>query len=136
MGQLAGIRFELGTRGRVETEAKDKARQRGVASPDRAEALMLAIGKPVYVWQPPLWMQQDTAARRFLEGRKLEQIADDLEATIRGGARLVARRRSAADLSEIGLDALLQMQSGRRLQCCRCREVETIAGHQKCPTQE
>jgi len=48
MGQLAGIRFELGTRGRVAIEAKDKARQRGVASPDRAEALMLAIGKPVY----------------------------------------------------------------------------------------
>jgi hypothetical protein len=30
-------------------ESKEKTRQRGVASPDRAEALMLALGKPMQV---------------------------------------------------------------------------------------
>ena len=30
----------------MKIESKEKARERGVLSPDRAEALMLALGKP------------------------------------------------------------------------------------------
>jgi phage terminase large subunit len=46
IGQLAGILYEIDARGRIMIESKEKARQRGVQSPDRAEALMLALGKP------------------------------------------------------------------------------------------
>lgn len=43
ISQLAGLRYEHDSRGRVVIESKDKARKRGVKSPDRAEALMLAF---------------------------------------------------------------------------------------------
>ena len=41
--QLASIRYEINPRGQVQIESKDQARKRGVRSPDRAEALMLAF---------------------------------------------------------------------------------------------
>ena len=44
IGQLAGIRYELDASGRIKIESKESARQRGVRSPDRADALMLALG--------------------------------------------------------------------------------------------
>lgn len=43
IGQLAGIRYGHDARGRVVVEPKEKARKRGVKSPDRAEATMLAF---------------------------------------------------------------------------------------------
>jgi hypothetical protein len=43
IGQLAGIRRELDSRGRMKIESKEQARARGVPSPDRADALMLAL---------------------------------------------------------------------------------------------
>ena len=43
IGQLAGIRYKLNSRGQVEVESKDEARKRGVKSPDRAESVMLAF---------------------------------------------------------------------------------------------
>jgi phage terminase large subunit len=46
IGQLAGIVYELDAHGRVKIESKESARTRGVSSPDRAEALMLALCKP------------------------------------------------------------------------------------------
>nr|DAF00003.1 MAG TPA: large terminase [Caudoviricetes sp.] len=45
-GQLAAIRYELTSKGQVKIESKDDMRARGVASPDRADALMLAVGTP------------------------------------------------------------------------------------------
>ena len=42
LSQLASIRYEHNPRGQVLIESKDYARKRGVKSPDRAEALMLA----------------------------------------------------------------------------------------------
>ena len=44
ISQLAGIRYEEDERGLIRIEPKEKARKRGVASPDRAEALILAVG--------------------------------------------------------------------------------------------
>jgi hypothetical protein len=41
--QLASIRYDINPRGQVQIEAKDQAKKRGVKSPDRAEALMLAF---------------------------------------------------------------------------------------------
>jgi phage terminase large subunit len=43
VAQLAGLRYEHDARGRVKIETKEDARKRGVKSPDRAEAIMLAF---------------------------------------------------------------------------------------------
>jgi phage terminase large subunit len=43
VAQLAGLRYEHDSRGRVKIESKEDARKRGAKSPDRAEALMLAF---------------------------------------------------------------------------------------------
>lgn len=45
--QLAGLRWNTDDKGRIYIERKEDARKRGVDSPDRAEALMLAYSKPV-----------------------------------------------------------------------------------------
>jgi hypothetical protein len=45
-GQLAGLLYEFDSQGRMRIESKEKARARGASSPDRAEALMLALCKP------------------------------------------------------------------------------------------
>ena len=46
IGQLAGLLYEFDSQGRIKIESKEKARERGVPSPDRADALMLALCKP------------------------------------------------------------------------------------------
>jgi hypothetical protein len=46
IGQLAGILYEIDSQGRLRIESKEQARARGLLSPDRAEALMLALCKP------------------------------------------------------------------------------------------
>jgi hypothetical protein len=46
IGQLAGLLYGIDSRGRMKIESKEKARERGVPSPDRADALMLALCKP------------------------------------------------------------------------------------------
>lgn len=43
LSQLAGLRYEHDSRGRVKIEGKAEAVKRGLKSPDRAEALMLAF---------------------------------------------------------------------------------------------
>ena len=45
IAQLAAIRYSHNSRGQVVIESKDEARKRGVKSPDRAEAIMLAFGE-------------------------------------------------------------------------------------------
>jgi hypothetical protein len=52
IGQLAGIIYEVDSHGRIKIESKESARARGIPSPDRAEALMLALCKPPqkYEW--------------------------------------------------------------------------------------
>jgi hypothetical protein len=50
IGQLAGLLTEFDSHGRTRIESKEDARQRGVPSPDSAEALMLALGKPLPVF--------------------------------------------------------------------------------------
>jgi hypothetical protein len=51
IGQLAGILYEIESQGRMKIESKELARERGVRSPDRAEALMLALCKPPQVYE-------------------------------------------------------------------------------------
>ena len=47
LAQLSTIRYLSDSRGRIAIESKEKARGRGVKSPDRAEALMLALASSV-----------------------------------------------------------------------------------------
>ena len=77
---LAGIRYELESHGKMRIESKEKARQRRIASPDRADALMLALAKLIESLSHP-WIQQNSAVRRFQTGRTVESIAEALEAT-------------------------------------------------------
>jgi hypothetical protein len=46
IGQLASILYEIDSHGRMKIESKEDARKRGVRSPDRADALMLALSRP------------------------------------------------------------------------------------------
>lgn len=50
IGQLAGIRYKHNPRGQVVIESKEDARKRGVKSPDRAEAVMLAYAETGDGW--------------------------------------------------------------------------------------
>lgn len=61
IGQLSGILYELDSQGRIRIEAKDKARARGVPSPDRADALMLAIAAadPCKYPEPDIFFADD-----------------------------------------------------------------------------
>jgi len=43
ISQLAGIRYRHNPRGQIQIESKEESRKRGVKSPDRAEATMLAF---------------------------------------------------------------------------------------------
>lgn len=79
IGQLADIRYEIDSHGRMRIESKQKARSRRHASPDRAEALMLAIGKPR---EQTHWLNQGLAGIYHRQGRSAEAIADELEATV------------------------------------------------------
>ncbi len=51
IGQLAGLLYEIDSQGRMKIESKEEARKRAVPSPDRAEALMLALCKPPDVYE-------------------------------------------------------------------------------------
>ena len=44
ISQLAGIRYSITPKGQIQAESKQVAAKRGVKSPDRADALMLAFG--------------------------------------------------------------------------------------------
>ena len=52
ISQLASIRYGYNKRGILQIESKDEARRRGVKSPDRAEAVMLAFLKTVVTSAP------------------------------------------------------------------------------------
>jgi phage terminase large subunit len=51
IGQLAGILYEFDSHGRIKIESKESARPRGLPSPDRADALMLAMSRPYHKFE-------------------------------------------------------------------------------------
>jgi phage terminase large subunit len=79
IAQLADLRYEIDPRGRMRIESKQKALKRHISSPDRAEALMLAIGER---YKGDLWMQQALAIDDHRNGRSIESIADHFETTV------------------------------------------------------
>jgi hypothetical protein len=64
----------------MKIEPKEKARIRGIPSPDRAEALMLALGKP-FERRLFAYMLRDLANIEHRQGVPVEKIANSLEAT-------------------------------------------------------
>jgi hypothetical protein len=61
IAQLAGIRYSHNSRGQVVIESKADARKRGVKSPDRAEAVILAFA-PMKIeddWPPIISLTRD-----------------------------------------------------------------------------
>ena len=46
IGELAALRYSYDSQGRILVESKDSMRQRGLPSPDKADALMLAFLEP------------------------------------------------------------------------------------------
>ena len=65
IGQLAGIRYRHNARGQIEIEQKEEARKRGVRSPDRAEAIMLAFARPRLNQMLSLTQLDSTRERRI-----------------------------------------------------------------------
>ena len=53
MGELAGLRYKYDSQGRILIESKEDMRKRGVPSPDKADALMLAFVTPLA--RPRIW---------------------------------------------------------------------------------
>jgi hypothetical protein len=62
IAQLAGIRYSHNSRGQVVIEPKEQARKRGVKSPDRAEAVMLAFAELELVFGILEFMREEVAA--------------------------------------------------------------------------
>lgn len=54
--QLGAIRYRIDSRGRVVIESKDEMKKRGLPSPDRADALMLAFAPIITAPQPRIRM--------------------------------------------------------------------------------
>jgi hypothetical protein len=104
IGQLADIRYEIDSRGRMRIESKQKARSRRRSSPDRAEALMLAIGRPR---EQTLWLDQGLAGMYHRQGWSEEAIADKLDATpeeVNSWIREAAEREAARNRSRFEPD--------------------------------
>ena len=81
IAQLSDLLYEVDSRGRLKIESKEKARKRRLASPDRAEALMLAIGHKRERIVPD-YMLSENAANAYRRGDRVEAIAVELDATV------------------------------------------------------
>jgi phage terminase large subunit len=72
IGQLAGIRYKLNSRGQIEIESKQKALDRGVKySPDRAESIMLCFATRQKVYGVLEWEKGEKAQLEKQEAAKL-----------------------------------------------------------------
>ena len=74
IGQLVNIWYEIDSHGRLKIESKENARSRGVPSPDRADALMLALGR--LPWKVEILTSRDLP-RRGSESFGLRDDDDD-----------------------------------------------------------
>ena len=129
IGQLADLRYEIDSRGRLRIEIKAKARSRRRASPDRAEALMLAMGARR---ERILWLDQGLAEIHHREGRSTEAIADGLGATveevnswIREQAELEAARYRPLELPCAGCHQPIDINAVRM-------RIMSLVYHEKC----
>ena len=77
IGQLAVIRWEIDSQGRIKIESKELARGRGELSPDRADALMLAVCKPPPKYEYTSALPQQRAAHDSDGGPELDDFISD-----------------------------------------------------------
>jgi hypothetical protein len=98
IAQLSGILYEIDSQGRMKIESQEKARERGAPSPDRAEALMLALWKPPpeYAYIPA----RDPSRQRSRDGGI--SMGDDDQSSgrawrVRGGWGRIREHRVRAD---------------------------------------
>jgi hypothetical protein len=81
ISQLATIRYSYNARGQLVIESKEDARKRGIKSPDRAEAIMLAFAdrEPAII----KYYEQETGRAQEAQNRGLsepEPLVDDMTA--------------------------------------------------------
>jgi phage terminase large subunit len=118
LGQLASVLYEIDSRGRIRIEPKEKARQRGVPSPDRAEALMLAyvpaVGGPFSAYDYARAVLQELPARAPLA--EAARLAGAPEALVRHFAHRpqspTAGERPGQSLMDIYLRARARFDCG------------------------
>lgn len=98
LGQLATVRYQINPRGLIEIESKEDARKRGVKSPDRAEALMLAFAArhdPLAAFREGtfLYLQgaSDPERHRILLDRDVDDLMDDYDRGVRETEDMLAR---------------------------------------------
>jgi len=110
IAQLSSIRYELTPRGQIAIESKEKMAKRGVNSPDRAEALMLAFAAGRSHGLFDLWREQAAALKA---GQQVQQshaaaIPQDLaQAQKAGAAWMTLPKRSGREALKV-----------RSIECC------------------
>ena len=57
IAELASLRYRYNSRGKVLMESKEDMKRRGLPSPDKADALMLAFLDTEQPVEPPRWMR-------------------------------------------------------------------------------
>ena len=110
IGQLAGIRYKHNARGQIVIESKEDARKRGVKSPDRAEAVMLAFAQHELPYGLTTYMLEKQAELREKErSERMQETAERIASVTGGGAVTVEnfRQMKVSSAGEIAkLDAV------------------------------
>jgi hypothetical protein len=78
IGQLAGIRYKHNARGQIVIESKEDARKRGVKSPDRAEAVMLAFAQHELAYGLIGYMEEEMARIDLEQLAGMRKTAENL----------------------------------------------------------
>jgi hypothetical protein len=78
VGQLAGIRYKHNARGQIVIESKEDARKRGVKSPDRAEAVMLAFAQHELPYGLTAYLEEKIEQIDAERLQRMRQMADKL----------------------------------------------------------
>ena len=105
MGQLAGIRYKINPRGQIVIESKEDAAKRGVPSPDRAEAIMLAFARPRQHGLIDYWSQ---LAEELEAKKKLPVVANTSSADLAAAQRAEVPR--TLDLPKVPIDPRRKIQ--------------------------
>jgi phage terminase large subunit len=87
IAQLSRLLYEIDSRGRMKIESKESAGQRGEPSPDRAEALMLALG------EPPVVMEYRSVRELAAPARRNQFFEEDNPLHYNGLGTLLKSRR-------------------------------------------
>jgi|GEM_PF-382368 len=121
-GQLASILYEHNARGQVKIETKDDAKKRGVPSPDRAEALMLATAKNS---MPLGLLGHGQAENKAAETEELDRLVKaSITAVPVVGVQVVEQKTATAPGSSVcpkcASDCISRIPGGFR--CSQCGE--------------